>query len=456
MKQWYNVREFGAVGDGTTIDTNAIQIAINRCHEAGGGYVYLDQGVFISGTLYLKSNVYLEISSAAKLYASPNIQDYSADTHYNRYRNEHDIDLCFIYAEDAENFGIIGRGEINGQAECFPNEGSIYRPMMLRFLRCSHIHLEHVRLYNAAAWTTAFLDSEYIWVDGVDIRNEKRFNGDGLDFDGCAHVYVSNCRIIGTDDNLCLQSSSPDFPVRNIHITNCEFSSVCAGIRIGLKSIGSISDVVIQNCTLHEVWREGIKLECTEGGNISDILINNIVMRNVTRPIYAILNNRFKPDDLGSSISLTKMPEIGTMRRIHVSNVIATDDEEMKKVHYRFTHDIMGRPQFNGIRFDAEKNHPIEEVILKDIRYTFVGGVKKNEIPDEYPEVLDHLQHPKAENTSENYYPDWSRTTFMDIRNVKQLMLEGINLKCLNPDERESYLLDGCEIIKRDILVIKP
>lgn len=92
----------------------------------------------------------------------------------------------------------------------------------------------------------------------MDIRNEKRYNGDGLDFDGCSHIFVSNCSIRGTDDNLCLQAGSREYPVEDVHITGCSFSSLCAAVRIGLKSIGSISDVegiVLSNvrfATLHE------------------------------------------------------------------------------------------------------------------------------------------------------------------------------------------------------------
>lgn len=110
----------------------------------------------------MKSGVYLIISSSAKLTASGSIADYGTDTHYNRYVNEHDMDRCFIYVEEAHHFGIMGEGTIDGNAECFPNEGSIDRPMMIRFLRCRDVTLKGLRLLQAAAWTTAFLDSENI------------------------------------------------------------------------------------------------------------------------------------------------------------------------------------------------------------------------------------------------------------------------------------------------------
>ncbi len=443
----YDVKDYGAKGDNTAKDTAAIQQAIDACHLAGGGRVLLKNGYFLSGGLYLKSNVLLEMDSSAVLTASGDIADYGADTHRNRYRNEEALDRCFLYAQDAEHIGIIGLGRIDGNGEAFPNEGSIYRPMLLRFLRCRHIYIEGIRLYNAAAWTTAFLDSRDIWIRGVDIWNEKRYNGDGLDFDGCSHVFVSDCKIRGTDDNLCLQSSSKDYPVEDIHIENCAFSSICAAVRIGLKSIGSISNVVISNCTFHNVWREGIKMECTEGGRISDIVVRGCTMKNVSRPIWILLNNRFAPNDLGSSVELQEMPHIGTMENIILSDIVMTDEEEMKNVHYRFGNDVMGSPRFGGMRIDACAGHPIENLMMKNILYTAVGGVRKTEIPSEYPPVLDRLEDSEGQS-AENYYPDWSRAVFLDCRNVKNLLLEDLILRKKYADERNSVIIEGCETLK--------
>lgn len=441
----FDPREYGAVGDGVANDAAAIQAAIDDCAAQGGGTVTLEGGTFLSGTLRLRSNVYVDVDATATLLASGNIADYAEDVHHNRYRNETALDRCFIYAEECHDFGLVGRGKIVGNAENFPNEGSIYRPMMIRMLRCTNVHVGDLRLYDAAAWTTAFLDSEYVWIRGLDIKNDKRYNGDGLDFDGCAHVFVSDCFVRGTDDNLCLQASSKTYPVHDFHITNCEFTGVCAGIRVGLKSIGDIYDIAVSNCTLNCVWREGIKIECTEGGSITDLSFSNIVMRNVTRPVFVILNNRFGLDDYGSSVELDHMPAIGSLERISISNLVASDDEEMANIHTRFDNDVMGSPRFAGIRFDAQESHPIRDVSLDNIRYTFIGGVKAGDVPPlgEYPKVLDRLVESRG-RSSENYWPDWSRTTFMDLRNIDGLDARGIRLRALRPDERPGVLTDGC------------
>lgn len=439
----FDVFDYGAKGDGETKDTTAIQRAIDDCHLSGGGVVLLRGGKFLSGGLYLKSNVRLKVDGSALLMASGDIEDYGEDTHHNRYRNEEALDRCFLYAQDAENIGISGCGQIDGNGEAFPNKGSIYRPMLLRFLRCRHIKIEGIRLYNAAAWTSAFLDSTDIW-------NEKQYNGDGLDFDGCRHVFVSDCKIHGTDDNLCLQSSSKEYPVEDIHIENCAFSSVCAAVRIGLKSIGSISNVTIRGCTFHNVWREGVKMECSEGGHISEIVVSGCTMKNVSRPVWILLNNRFEPEDLGSSVELHKMPAIGVMENLILTDIVITDEEEMQNTHYRFGKDIMGSPRFGGMRIDACKEHCIENLIMKNIIYTAIGGVKKAELPENYPPVQDRLKY-YGSRCSENYYPDWSRTVFLDCRNVKNLLLENLILRKRNQDEREGVIIEGCEMLKCEI-----
>lgn len=89
---------------------------------------------------------------------------------------------------------------------------------------------------------------------------------------------------------------------------------------------------------------EGIKIECSEGGSISDIVIRGIAMRNVSRPIWILLNNRFEPEDYGSSLELSEIPAIGTLRDVLISDMTITDEEEMEHVHYRFEDDVMGSP----------------------------------------------------------------------------------------------------------------
>ena len=155
----YNVLDFGAKADGTTLDTQAVQQAIDLCSKDGGGQVLIPSGkVVLIGTIYLKSFVTLYLENGAVLLGSPNYSDYTTDTHKNTYKNEPHMDRCLIFARDAHSFSIEGKGTIdaNGHPKNFTKEKG-GRPMMLRFLNCNDIHLKDVSLLNPAAWTSAWL-----------------------------------------------------------------------------------------------------------------------------------------------------------------------------------------------------------------------------------------------------------------------------------------------------------
>ena len=167
-----------------------------------------------------------------------------------------------------------------------------------------------------------------------------------------------------------------------------------------------------------------------------------------------LLNNRFEPEDYGSSVELTKMPEIGTMENLMFSNMIAVDSEEMERVHYRFGDDVMGEPKFNGIRVDANRDHPIRSLTIRNLRYHSIGGVKRQEIPEEYPKVPDKRRRQDGgdREASENYYPDWSRAAYMDVRSVKGLYLSNLQFSLENEDERPACVIEDCLVWKKEII----
>ena len=285
----YDIRDFGAIAnDATVVNTLAIQKAIDQCSADGGGAVLVQGGDYVTGTLFMKSGVTLHIERMAKLLGSGNIADYAEDVMKNMYRDEPYMDRCLIFARGQTSIGIEGGGAIDGNGGAFPNAGDRmrYRPMLIRFAECENIRVRDVVLQNPGGWTTAWLYCKDIVVDGITVIARVRGNGDGLDFDGCEGVRVSNSHFDTSDDSICLQTSRKDRPCKNITITNCIFSSRWAGMRIGLLSRANFENVIVTACIFQNINDSGLKIQMNEGAAMKNLLFSNLLMVSVPRPIF--------------------------------------------------------------------------------------------------------------------------------------------------------------------------
>jgi hypothetical protein len=356
----FDVRDFGVTGDGATLNTAAIQKAIDACTAAGGGEVLVTGGRFVTGTIYLKDNVELHVASGAVLLGSTNIADYATDTHKNIYDGEPHMNRCLIFARGATNIALTGDGMIDGQGEktYFPNKGdpARNRPMLIRFLECTHLSLRGLILRNPASWTSAWLYCRDIVVDGITIESRDNVgNGDGLDFDGCENVRVSNCLFDTSDDSICLQASRANRPCRNVVINNCVMQSRWAAIRIGMSSLGDLQDVTVSNCIFHDIRDAGLKIQMCEGGTMKNMLFSNIIMRNVPRPLFMTFNQiRLGVD------SPKELPPMKALRDMRFSN-IRVDNSELAGIPCGFV--LSGVP-----------GHAVENIVFDNISLTLPGG----------------------------------------------------------------------------------
>ena len=418
----YNVLDYGAKGDGTTLDTQAVQKAIDLCSKEGGGKVMIPSGktVFI-GTIYLKDFVTLHIENGAILLGSPNYEDYTTDTHKNTYKNEPHMDRCLIFARNAKSFSIEGKGTIdaNGHPKNFTKEKG-GRPMMLRFLNCNDIHLRDITLINPAAWTSAWLYCNDIVVEGIKIVSRVNHNGDGLDFDGCTNVRVSNSSFDTSDDSICLQTSRPDKPCKDVVITNCVFTSKWAAMRIGLASRGDFESITVSNCTFHDIQDSGLKIQMNEGGEMKNMVFSNIVMKNVPRPIFMT----FCQQRAGVDAPEEMLP----MKAMHhfIFNNFIIDNQELDKNSVIF---LIGMP-----------NHYITDIQLNNIQMT-VSGEGTNE---------DATKTTIKEYTLEtlgNWWPEFSKVGTLPAsgifaRHINGLSISNFHLKTINDDKRAAIVFD--------------
>ena len=353
----FDVRKFGAIGDGTTVNTAAIQRTIDDCATRGGGTVVLSGGRYVTGTIFLKDNVTLFVDASAVLLGSPAISDYAINTGKNHYVGESHMDRCLIFARGAHHIGLAGRGVIDGQGAHFPNQPDSLkqRPMMIRLVECSGIRVRDIRLQNPAAWTSAWLYCTDIVVDGVTIDSLANGNGDGLDFDGCRNVRVSNCSFNTSDDSLCLQTSRRDFPCCDIVITNCTMRSKWAAMRFGLLSAGDFENVTVTNCTFRDITDAGFKIQMCEGGTMRNMVFANIVMQNVPRPLFLTLSRHRREVD-----SLDAIPPGGRIENLSFSH-LRIDNSKLDQTR-------------SGLFISGLAEFPIENISFDDVSFTTAGG----------------------------------------------------------------------------------
>ena len=300
-----NVRDFGAVGDGMTKDTAAVQKAIDA-----GGMVYFPPGTYLCGTLYLKSHGGLYLEAGATLLASPDREDYNADDFcvQNSFSvKEQASGGHFIAALEQENVYIEGPGRIDGNRKAFyevPEDWTkiwsstiAWRPgQMVYFCECTNVRIKDVELYHAPYWTCFLHGCENVQVTGLHIFNHPYTrNGDGLDIDCCRFVTVSDCVIDSGDDCITLRGNDKKLKVKRacefITITNCVLRTICNSFRIGVGA-GIIRNAVISNCVIHDA-RMGITL-CSKYGPVAGTLLENIQFENIRinaqLPIALLIN----------------------------------------------------------------------------------------------------------------------------------------------------------------------
>ena len=260
----FNIKDFGAVADGNTMNTAAIQKAIDTCFENGGGQVLVEGGVYMFGTIILRSNIELHIAANATLLGSPRCEDYPERMNVKhvdssklpRWRN-----ACYIYCEESENVSITGMGKIdcNGKAFVKAVENStswVYRridaptpPRVVFFAGCKNVKITDVTMVNQpAGWSYWIHDCDYVSFDRVKIFAEVEYpNNDGIHINSSRNVTVSNCDITCGDDSIVVRANNVSLAenkvCERVCVTNCNLTSYASGIRIGWKNDG-----VIRNC----------------------------------------------------------------------------------------------------------------------------------------------------------------------------------------------------------------
>jgi polygalacturonase len=437
--RFFDVKNFGAAGDAKTLDTTAINRAIDACNAAGGGVVYMAGGSYLAGTVLLKSNVTLYLEADATLLGSPEIADYGKQSGPPERGDANQKHL--VFARDAENVGLAGPGRIDGQGPKFwiPSERKIpppedswrdvatydWKPLdraspMIEFTGCKNVRIEDVRIENASGWTLRPINCDQVFIRGIAIRNPVIGpNTDGIDPTGCRNVFIADCLIDTGDDAICLKSENPYGPdvqvSKNITITNCVLTCCCNGLKFGTATRGGFENVTFTNSVIFNERVDpkarvisGIAIEMVDGGWLEGVTISNVRMQNVRTPIFIRRGIRRARVD-GTA---------GTLRGVMIENVHATGAI--------LTSSVTGLPNFD-----------VEDVTLSNIRISSEEAGKAEWVAREVPE------QPKS-------YPEarmFGRLPAYGLycRHVSGLRLRGIEFSASPEEARPAIVCDDVQ-----------
>jgi polygalacturonase len=367
----FSVKDFHAVGDGIALDTAAIQRAIDAASSSGGGVVSVGPGIYIIGTLLLKSGITLDLAQDAKLLGSTDPADYRLLEPF--------VDAvgatrgyALIGCIDTHNVGITGAGTIDGRGAMLQASGGkdpSAKPFLVLCLRSTALSIEGISLLNSSAWTMHVFQCSDVTISRIHIRSLGLANNDGIDIDSSQHVHVEGCTIETGDDAICLKTTSTK-PCKNITIKGCTMTTRCAAFKIGTESAGDFSTIRVSDCHVVEANLGAIKILSVDGANVHDVLVERMLVDDADTPIFLRLGARgrtFRPEDVA------RPP--GTL-----SNVVIRDM-------------AVKRGRRIGILISGIPGHVIENVTLQQIAITMSGELDTQlppqpaENPAAYPEV---------------------------------------------------------------------
>ncbi len=394
----FNVTEYGAVGDGATLNTAAIQQAVDACAAAGGGRVVVPGGVFVSGPVFLKSNIDFHLGAGAVLRGSADFNDFPTVQLSHRGYTFEKLRASLLTGHALENVSITGPGTVDGFGEEWwrakdekrldlPGVGG--RPYAIVFLLgCERVLLDGVKLLNSPCWTVLPVLCENMTIRNVSIKNPWKpyHNCDGINPTSCRNVHISDCHIDTGDDGITIKTlpnwfmantternresglhvdyGQEPMPCENILIENCIVSHGHSGVAIGAEVIGGVRNVVVNNCVF-EGTRSGIRIYRYPwpGGYVRDLRFNNIIMRRVEYGIdFSSSSNR--------KLELGPDPETSPVfENVHFSNITMRQVSiacEMFGLPKQPTRDV----SFSHMRVDADLGFHIcdaRDVLFDDV-----------------------------------------------------------------------------------------
>ncbi|WP_281299318.1 glycoside hydrolase family 28 protein [Flavobacterium limnophilum] len=453
------ITNYGAKADGKTVNTIAIQKAIDAAFKNKGGQVIFPKGRFLSGSIVMKSNVGLYFEEEAVLLGSTNPKDYSNMAFVGRPispKADDNSQMALILANKANNIAIKGKGTIDGQGlQLALNIDSLHhagvaidpkynlrrnrpnetmRPKLFRFSQCDSVLIEGLKVGEASCWGLSFELCSNLTLDKLTIVNRSYWNNDGIDITDCKNVKVVNCDINAADDGICLKSYYPGYSNDSIYIANCTIKSSASAIKFGTASFGGFKNVVIKDIKVYDTFRSAIAIESVDGAIIENIDVSNIDAVNTGNAIFIRLGQR-SGDKPGSIKNLS-------IKNINVQVPFGRPDinydlrgPEVDFFHNPFPSSIVGIPGYK-----------IENVSLENITISYPGRATKGMA---YIPLSRLNQVPEAAKD----YPEFSMFGELPaygfyVRHVNGISFKNIKITLDDTDFRPAFVFDDVQNLK--------
>ncbi len=453
----YKITDFGVKKDAEVNVAGSIQYAIDYIHQNGGGRLIFETGSYITGTVYLKSNVTLHLESGATILGSTNPFDYVKDTKIGW--------MSMIFAVNQENIGITGKGTINGRGFMTANnmvtyiQSGVYtdplkydrpnetnRPQNIYFRECKNIMIKDITLKDPASWNQTYDQCQNVYVDRITVDSKSYWNNDGIDIVDCDGVVIKNSYFDAADDVICFKSHSASHLCQNVVVENCTGRSSANGLKFGTVSRGGFKNFRVKDLTIFDTYRSAITLAAVDGAEIENIEIDGVKSINTGNVIYLRIGDRWGKG---------KKP---FLKNVRISNVYAEVPMGKPDAGYNYEGPIEDLPRnISPASIIGLEENKIQDITLKNIQIIYPGdgnpqyakrGLSAAEL-ESIPEMRD--AYPEFSQFKE--LPAWG----FYIRHAEGITFENVTFTALKKDYRPSIVLDDVKSASfKGLIVYEP
>jgi hypothetical protein len=458
----FDVKTYGAKGDGQTHDRDAINKAIEAASAAGGGTVHFPAGTYLTGSIRLRSNVTLDLERGSLIEASPDATTYdTAEVNpsdmYQDFGHSH-WHNSLIWGENLDHVAIVGGGLISGKG-LTRGERSPGGDKAIALKLSRNVTLRDFSILNGGHFGILATGVDNLTIDNISIDT----NRDGIDIDSCRNVRISNSSINAPNDDaitlkgthaLGYSRSSENITITNSLVSGYDMGSLLDAtfkrtlerapdrdgptgrIKIGTESEGDFRNITISNVVFDR--SRGLALEAVDGAHIEDIAVSNIIMRQVSNAPFFLR--------IGSRMRAPKGVEIGAIRRVNISNVVVYDADP------RYGSIVAGIP-----------GHDVEDVKFNNIRIVYRGGLNSDQVAKQPADLVNTFffratggippREPYATPEREKEYPEPSMFGMLPawgffIRHAKGIELNNVELSFMKEDRRPGFVIELAENIE--------